>query len=60
MQKNPPSFSQPFSDVKQVPTARERSLRSTVSTQEFLPGATDRVSETVCLKAAGTLLAFGL
>lgn len=60
MQKNPPSFSQPFSDVKQVPTAGERSLRSTVSTQEFIPGATDRVSETVCLKAAGTLLIFGL
>lgn len=28
--------------------------------QEFLPGATGRVTETVRLKAAGTLLAFGL
>lgn len=46
--------------MEQVPTAGERSLRSTGSTQGFLPGATDMVSETVCLKAAGTLLAFGL
>lgn len=60
MRKNLLSFSQPFPDVKQVPTAGEKSQRSTGSTQEFLPGATERVSETVGLKAAGTLLALGL
>lgn len=39
--------------------SREKETRSTSSTQEFLPGAMDKGTQTLCPKAAGTLPAFG-